>query len=160
MHVEPQIEHRWLENLLGDWTVEAEMEMGPDKPRETSAGKESVRQLGDLWVLCDIESSLPGGGTMLSQMTIGYDPQAKAFVGTFVSTCMAYLWVYHSGTLDDAGKVLTLNATGPSFTGEGMSQYQDVIEIVDDDHRILHALMLDENEVWQEFMTTRYTRTK
>ena len=73
---------------------------------------------------------------------------------------MTNLWVYTSGELDDAGKVLTLNTTGQSFTGQGMVPYQDIIEIVDKDHRILHAKMLDENEVWHEFMTTRYTRQK
>ncbi|MBA2114361.1 DUF1579 domain-containing protein [Bremerella alba] len=158
MHVEPQVEHRWLENLLGDWTIEAEMDMGPGKPRETSVGKESVRLLGEVWVLCDMESDMPEGSTALSQMALGYDPQQKSFVGSFVSSSMATLWIYGGGTLNDAGNQLTLNTTGPSFTGEGMSQYQDVIEIVDKDHRILHSFMLDENEVWQEFMTAKYTR--
>lgn len=160
MHVEPLVEHRWLENLLGDWTIETDMDMGPNQLKGTSVGKESVRLLGDLWVLCDMESEMPEGDMALSQMTLGYDPQKKSFVGSFVSSCMAHLWVYEYGTLDDAGKTLTLNATGPSFTGDGMSQFQDVIEIVNKDCRILHALMLDENEVWQEFMTAKYTRKK
>lgn len=158
MHVEPQVEHRWLENLLGEWTIETEVDMGAEKPMPASVGKESVRQLADIWVLCDMEGGMPGDGTARSQMTLGYDTQAKSFVGSFISSCMAYLWVYTSGTLDDAGTTLTLNTTGPSFTGNGVSQYQDIIEIVDEDHRILHAMMLDESEVWQEFMTTRYIR--
>ncbi|QDU77306.1 hypothetical protein Pan97_43730 [Bremerella volcania] len=160
MHVEPQVEHNWLENLLGEWTLESEADMSPDMPKQTSVGIELVRKLGDVWVLCEMELEMPGGDTAKSQMTLGYDPQAKSFVGSFISSCMCHLWIYSSGTLDDAGKVLTLDATGPSFSGEGMSQYQDVIEIVDEDHRILHARLLDENEVWQEFMTTRYTRKK
>jgi len=160
MHVEPQVEHQWLENLLGNWTIKSEMDMGPDKPNETAIGTESVRLLGEVWAVCDMESEMPRGGTAVSQMTLGYDPVKKTFVGAFVSSCMANLWVYDQGTLDDAGKKLVLDATGPSFTGQGTSQYQDIIEIVDADHRILHALVLDENEVWQEFMTSQYTRQK
>ena len=42
---------------------------------------------------------------------------------------MTHLWVY-DGALDAAGKVLTLDAEGPSFTGDGTTaKYQDVIEI-------------------------------
>lgn len=160
MHVEPQVEHRWLENLLGDWTMETEFDMGGDTPMDNTFGTERVRLLGEVWVLCEMEGGMPGGDTAQSQMAIGYDQQQKSFVGTFISSCMTNLWVYTSGELDDAGKVLTLNTTGQSFTGQGMVPYQDIIEIVDKDHRILHARMLDENEVWHQFMTTRYTRQK
>lgn len=160
MQVEPQVEHQWLDNLLGDWTTKMESDLCPDKPNEPSSGTEKVKRLGDVWVLCDMEWPMPDGQTAISQMTLGYDPQKKTFVGTFVSSCMTHLWVYESGTLDDAGKVLTLNSTGPNFNGTGMTQFQDIIEIVDEDHRLLRAMMLDENEVWQEFMVTSYIRNR
>ncbi len=160
MHVEPQVEHRWLENLVGEWTLESEADMGPDQQTYKTVGKERVQMLGEVWAFCEMESGVPDGEIAYSQMTLGYDPRAKSFVGTFVTSCMTYLWVYANGVLDDAGKVLTLNAVGPKFFGDGITQYQDVIEIVDDDHRILRGMMLDENEVWQEFMTTRYTRKR
>lgn len=160
MHADPQVEHRWLENLLGEWTIETVTDMGSDDSNQTSVGTERVSMLGDVWVVCELQWGMPTGGTALSQMTLGYDTQAKSYVGSFVSSCMTHLWVYTSGALDDEGKRLTLNTTGPSFTGNGTSQFQDIIEIVDEDHRILHAMMLDENEVWHEFMTSRYTRKK
>lgn len=160
MHADPQVEHRWLENLVGDWTIETETDMGPDDPNQPSTGTERVRMLGDVWVVCELQWGMPGGSTALSQMTLGYDSEAKSYVGSFVSSCMTYLWIYTSGALDDVGKKLTLNTTGPSFSGNGTGQFQDIIEVVDEDHRILRGMMLDENEVWHEFMTSKYTRKK
>jgi uncharacterized protein DUF1579 len=46
-------------------------------------------------------------------MTLGYDPEKKQYVGTWVGSMMSYLWVY-DGSLDAEEKVLTLNAEGPS----------------------------------------------
>lgn len=158
MHVEPQVEHNWLENLVGKWNMEAEMDMGPDKPQDHSRGVEYVRQLGDVWVICEGEWENPGGGVGRSMMTLGFDTNQKSFVGSFVGSMMTHLWTYDRGSLDDAGRVLTLNSTGPNFSGQGMSQYQDIIEIVDVDHRVLRSQVLDENEVWQHFMTANYTR--
>ena len=70
-------------------------------------------------------------------MTLGYDPAKKAFVGTFIGSMMTHLWVY-DGELDAAGKVLTLDAEGPSFAAtDKMAKYKDAIEIKSDDHRVL-----------------------
>jgi hypothetical protein len=52
---------------------------------------------------------------------------------------MTHLWPYN-GTLDAAGKVLTLDSEGPSFSGDGtMAKYQDIIEFIGDDHRTLSS---------------------
>jgi hypothetical protein len=45
--VEPRPEHLWLQHLIGEWTIEAES--GPGQPKV--AGTETVRPLGDIWVL-------------------------------------------------------------------------------------------------------------
>lgn len=101
---------------------------------------------------------MPGGGIAKSIMTLGYDPAKNRFVGTFVSSLMAQLWLY-SGTLDSAEKVLTLDTEGPSFTAGGMAKYQDIIEFVSDDHRILRSQVLRDGS-WVEFMTAHYRRKK
>jgi hypothetical protein len=61
-------------------------------------------------------------------MTLGYDPQTQRFVGSFVASMMTHLWPYN-GTLNAEGTVLTLDAEGPSFAGDGATaKYQDIIE--------------------------------
>jgi hypothetical protein len=62
MNAAPQKEHQWLHKLLGEWTSEAEATMEPGKPPETFKGTESVRSLGDLWILAEGQGEMPGGG--------------------------------------------------------------------------------------------------
>ena len=140
MQAEPQTEHQWLSKLVGEWTYESECSMGPDQPQMKSGGREVVRSLGGLWTVGEGQGAMPGGGTFDTIMTLGYDPQTKRFVGTFVVSIMTHLWLYSRGSLDATGKVLTLDAEGPSFAGDGtMAQYQDIIEFVSDDHRTLSS---------------------
>jgi hypothetical protein len=73
---------------------------------------------------------------------------------------MTYLWIY-SGSLDAAGKVLTLDAEGPDFSGgPNMVKYQDIIEFVSDDHRTLKSQLLGPDGKWNHFMTAHYRRKK
>jgi hypothetical protein len=159
MNEKPQQEHRWLDKLVGEWTSEMECVMGPGQPPTTSRGTESVRSLGGLWTIGEGEGEMPEGGTAKFVMTLGYDPKDGRYVGTFIASVMTHLWIY-SGSLDESGKVLALDAEGPSFTGEGTAKYQDRIEFVDDDHRIMTSQMLGDDGEWHRFMTVHYRRKK
>ena len=73
---------------------------------------------------------------------------------------MTHLSVY-DGELDPEERVLTLNAEGPSFSGDGtMAQYQDIIEFLSDDHRTLKSRVLGSDGQWQQFMEAHYHRTR
>jgi len=158
MQAEPQKEHRWLHKLVGDWTYETDEQPGHPGPKAT--GTESVRSLGGLWVLAEGKGEMPGAGPVTTLMTLGYDPEKKRFVGTWIGSMMTHMWVY-DGELDSAGGVLTLNSEGPSMAGDGKTaRYQDVIQFKSDDHRTLTARTLDENGKWQQFMTAEYRRRK
>ena len=158
MHVEPQKEHRWLQKLVGEWTSEVEA-AEPGKPAETCKGTERVRSLGGLWIVAEGQGEMPGGGTATMLMTLGYDPQAKRFVGTWVGSMMTHMWVY-DGALDAAERVLSLHAEGPDMSVEGKTaKYKDVIELVSDDHRVLTSHMLGDDGAWHQFMTAHYRRT-
>ena len=160
MKTEPQPEHHWLQKLVGEWTYEGECNMGPDQPPAKSTGSEVVRSLGALWVLCEGQGEMPGGGLATTLMTIGYDPRQKHFVGTWVGSMMAHLWLYE-GTLDAAGKVLTLESEGPSMTGDGqLAKYRDVIELKSDDHRVMTSHLLGEDGQWHLIMTASFVRVR
>jgi hypothetical protein len=157
---EPQKEHHWLQRLVGDWTYESDSSMGPGQPRQKFRGTETVRTVGGLWIIADGQGEMPGGGVAKMVLTLGYDAQAKRFVGTWIGSMMTYMWVY-DGSLDSAERVLTLNAEGPSFVAEGKTaRYQDVIELVSDDHRTLTSRTLGDDGTWHQFMTAHYRRTK
>lgn len=156
MHVEPQPEHLWLQKLIGDWTFESEAVMGPDQPVCKTAGTETVRSLDGIWMICDGSFSMAGGGPNFTIMTLGYDPAKKRFVGTFIGSMMANLWIY-DGAL--AGNVLTLDADGPSFIEPGKTiRYQDIIEFKSAGHRILSSQTLGDDGKWHKFMTAHYRR--
>jgi len=160
MHAKPQIEHEWLQQLVGNWTFDTECLMGPDEPPYKASGKEVVRSLGGLWTIAEGEHSDPkGGDNHQSIMTLGYDPLCQKYVGTFTASMMTYLWVYQ-GTLNDSKTVLTLDTEGPHFSGTGLGKYQDLIEIVSPDHRVLRSQMLGEDGQWVPFMTGHYFRQK
>lgn len=155
---EPQAEHLWLHQLVGEWSIETECIMGPDQPPIKTTGREVVRPLGKLWTIAEGTSDTPEGGSFDSIMTLGYDPQAKRFVGSFIGSVMTYFWPY-IGSLDASGRILTLDSEGPSFAGDGtMAKYQDVIEFVTHDHRTLTARVQSEDGSWQQFMISHYRR--
>lgn len=160
MKVEVQKEHQWLQKLVGEWTYEAEASMGPGKPPERSTGSESVRSLGGLWIVAEGQGDMPGAGPATTLMTLGYDPQKKRYVGTWIGSMMTHLWVY-DGALDAAERALTLDTQGPDFAGEGkMAKYRDVIELKSDDHRVLTSFTPGADGEWYGFMTSHYRRKK
>jgi hypothetical protein len=158
MYAEPQQEHRWLNRLVGEWTSESECITGPDQPPMKGRGVEVVRSLGGLWTIGEGEGEMPDGGSAQTVMTLGYDPKGGRFVGTFIASMMTHLWTYSSGSLDPSGKVLTLDAEGPSFTGDGTAKYRDSIEFIDDNHRVMTSHLLGEDGQWLQFMTAHYRR--
>jgi hypothetical protein len=159
MQAEPQREHLWLQKLVGNWTYEAEALMEPGKPPEKCRGSETVRSLGGLWILAEGKGEMPGGGDATMVLTLGYDPQKKRYVGTWIGSMMTHLWVY-DGELDADGKTLTLNSEGPDMSAANrMAKFRDVIEIRSDDHRTLRSHMLGADGTWLEIMTAHYRRS-
>ncbi len=161
MQAKPQTEHGWLQKMVGEWTGEFECIMGPDQPPTVHTARDVVRSLGGVWVVCEGDSEMPGGGSMQSIMTLGYDPLKRQFLGTFIASCMTHMWLYENGSLDATGTILTLNADGPSFTDPTkMAKYQDIIEFKSDDHRTLSSQFLGDDGQWNRFMTGHYRRQK
>lgn len=157
MDAKPQDEHRWLQQLVGDWTYESNC--SPDKPEEVSTGTESFRPIGDFWVVGESAGEMPvGGGEALMRITLGFDPAKGRFVGTWVGSMMPMLWTYE-GSLDADRKILTLESEGPSFSGDGTtSKYRDILEIKSPTERLFYSKVLGADGNWNQFMTARYTR--
>lgn len=160
MMTQPGKEHQWLKRFVGNWTFESECVMGPDKPAEKARGKETVRTLGDLWIIGDGEVEMPGAGAGQTMMTLGFDPNKKKFVGSWVGSMMGQMFVYE-GELDAAQRVLPVNTSGPSFTDPTkIARYQDVVELHGDNKRVLWSQFQDDSGAWHRFMTATYTRVK
>jgi len=153
---EPTQEHRWLEQLVGEWVVQNET----PAPGQEGAGAwtETVRSLDGIWFISEGSGDMPGCGPVRTMLTLGYDPHKKRYVGTWVGSMMTYLWVYE-GMLDESGKVLTLDCTGPDFERPGeTAHYQDIVTIIDRDNRKFTGRVQKPDGSWSEMMTAHYRR--
>ena len=154
----PTPQHEWLKKLVGEWTSEMIANGPPGEPPMTHKGKETVRALGDVWIVCEGSGDIPGGGEHRSIMSLGYDPDKKKYVGSFIASMMTYQWIYE-GQVE--GNALVLDTVGPSFTEEGkMAPYKDTITLVSDDERILTSQSRSADGKWVEFMKATYRRVK
>ena len=159
MKVEVMPQHQWLTRLVGEWRYESECPDPSGAAPQKMTGTETIRMLGGIWMLGETRGEMPGGAPMTALITLGFDPDKGRFVGTWIGSMMTELWNYHNGWLDDAQKVLTLEAEGPSFDGGGKrAQYRDIVEIVDANHRVLSGNLRGEDGQWTCFMKSHYTR--
>lgn len=158
MQVEPTQEHKWLSRFVGEWSYEIEAVMKPGEPPEKFTGTESVKRLGEIWIVAEGEGEMPGGATGATMYTLGFDPKLNKFVGVWVGSMMAYLWDYR-GELNSAGDTLTMESEGPAFDGtDKITQYKDVHYFVSENERTLTGNILLEDGSWMPMMTCRYKR--
>jgi hypothetical protein len=157
----PEKQHEWLTRLVGSWTFTGTGDTGPDQPPHEFSGTEVVRSMGGLWIVCEGTCPMPDGGEGETLMTLGYHPASKKFVGSWAGSMMPFMFQY-AGHLDAAGKVLTLDSMGPSFAPDAapgtMAHYQDIIEQVSDDHRILRSRLVHDDGSHTPFMEAHYHR--
>ena len=156
MKIEPQEEHRWLEQLLGEWTVTSEDSTGSGE--DSQPWIENVRSMHGLWVVCEGEGIMPGGSPGQTLMTLGYNPDTKRYLGTWIGSMMTHMWVY-DGVIEDDGKTLALNCEGPDFENpRKTARYQDRITLIDANRRTLTARVQTESGDWKEMMRAEYRR--
>ena len=138
-------EHEWLKKFVGEWDLVSE--------GQGSQGEAVMKSsmLGQLWIVnaSDMEVN---GQKMKSIQMIGYDPKKKKYVGIWADSMVNHMWHYE-GTLDEAGKKLTLETEGPSMTGDGtMANYRDAYEFKDDNTIIATSSMQGEDGKWTVLM--------
>lgn len=159
MNATPHQAHGWLRQLIGEWTA---IHLDPKNPEAEGAPEtawtERIRPIGDIWIIGESSRPMPDGSTGATVVTIGYDTSKQQFVGTWIGSMMDMIWHY-TGSLDDSGRVLTLDSEGPTMDGSGrIVKMQDIIEIVDENEHIMRGRELKEDGSWKEFMRMRYAR--
>ena len=156
----PTAEHAWLQKYVGTWhnDVTAYMPGQPaDKAMKTS-GTEEVTSVGGFWVLSENHGDMMGS-PYTGVMNLGYDPEEKHYVGTWVDSMTSDMWKYE-GTVDKDGKVLTLKARGACPMMDKETNFKDVTEWVTPDHKRMTSYMEDEKGNWVKLMEIDSTRQK
>lgn len=155
----PQKEHEWLQQLVGEWDWESEMWMEPGKPPMKTKGTETTRSIGGFWIVAENKGDF-FGQPFTGLFTVGFDPEKKKYVSTWIDSVNSYLW-RHEGTVDAAGKALTLNTEGPCPQKPGqLSKFQEVMEVKDKDHKVFTSSILGDDGKWQMNMKIEYRRKK
>ena len=153
----PQAEHAWLQKFVGEWSAEVELFEEQGQPPEKSTGTESVRAIGGFWILAEdrgVFMDKPFTGIL----TLGYSPERKKYVATWVDSMVSHLWTY-DGTVDETGNILTLEAEGPCpMKGGQMARFKETVEFLDADHRVFTSAMEAENSSWVTMMVIHYRR--
>ena len=157
MGTQPVEQHKWLDNLVGEWKTEAEMIM-PTGESANGTGTESVKNLGGLWAFSEGRGEMPDGSSMEYKAAIGWDVSFNEYRGCWFASMSSHLWKY-TGTLSDDGKKLTLDCVGPHMMKDGeTANYRDVHELIDQNHRTMTSFGQDDDGNWQQFMKVSYTR--
>lgn len=150
-------EHEWLRQFIGEWIFEGEA-LEPGKPPQRSTGSETVRALGDFWIVGEGKTTLAGFGDGRTLLTVGFDPAKGRYVGSWVGSMMTNLWVYE-GEVDQASNTLHLYVDGPTFDGSGgTARYRDSYQMVSANERLMTGNVQLPDGQWFTFITARYTR--
>jgi len=153
----PQKEHEWLQQLVGEWDTEGEILTEPGKPPMTTKGSESGRSIGGFWIVCEHKGDF-FGTPFTGILTLGYDPQNKKYLGTWVDSVTSYLWKYE-GTVDATGKILTLDTEGPGHEPGKLLKFREVIEVKSKDHKVFTSAT-EKDGKWLTHLTINCRRKK
>jgi hypothetical protein len=100
------------------------------------------------------------GTSVEARLTLGYDPKKKKYVGTWIDSMTNFMWNYE-GSVDDTGKILTLNTEGPGFQGgDKLTKFKEVIEIKNKDERTFTSSMQGADGKWTQLMSVKYRRKR
>jgi hypothetical protein len=127
---QPQKEHEWLKQLVGEWDYDAEMTMEPGKAPMLTSGTEITRPVGGFWTISEATGQVMGA-PFKGVMTLGFNPADEKYVGTWVDSMQNRMWQY-TGTVDQAGKKLTLDTEGPCPMQAGkILKFQETLSSLD-----------------------------
>lgn len=152
-------EGEWLQQLVGQWEADLAVWPEPGKPPLQFKSTETARRIGASWVLADSAVVAPGM-QFARALTLGYDPQAKKYVGSWVDSNSMHIGTYE-GTMDAAGKTLTLEGEMPSpFAAGKLVRVREVIELKDRDQKVVTTSLQGEDGRWQTLVTVNARRKK
>ena len=148
-----------LEPLIGTFDAKVRMWMDPSKPPDDSAGT-SVNS----WVLGDRFVQTKYEGTFLGEAFngvgyTGYDNVTKKYQGAWMDTGSTAIMT-SVGTIDAAGKVITMKATTSDPATGKVTTADQKITIVDNDHHTIEMWGKAPDGKNFKMMEIQYTRKK
>ncbi|MCB1042710.1 MAG: DUF1579 domain-containing protein [Acidobacteria bacterium] len=153
LHSSPTPQHAWLQRAAGSWYVSCAYYAAPGQPPIKVQGSETVSRVGDFWTISTFEADMMGSH-IKGHATLGFDPIAQKFVGTWIDSATPHLYRF-SGSLD--GNRLEMSGENIDPASGKPAMYRSV-EVRDGQQRSfsLHVKVGDQ----AEFNVLKYTYTR
>lgn len=152
-------EHEVLKQMEGNWDfVMKTAAMGPEHPAAEFKGTETCSPVGSFWMVFDLKTPDMGGVPWHGHGSIGYDAAKKKYVGHFINS-MSPEAMTGEGTMDAAGKVMTMTWSGHDHEGKP-STMREVFEHKDKDHAKMTMSGPGPDGKDMEYFSIEYTRKK
>lgn len=144
----PTANHEWLQRFVGEWESEVRVYMNPEAPPMKVTVHESFRSIGGFWVAGEMRGRMEGMPAFEGVYTIGYDPERRKYIGTWIESTTENLRMYE-GSLEEDGRVLIMETEGPCPMRAGaMTRFRERTEFHTDEHRVITSSILDDNGEW------------
>ena len=151
----PSEEHKIVMRDVGEWEITGSMLM--EQGNQTFKGEEKVTAVGGFWTVSHYSSDFMGG--LKGSSTMGYDPQTKKFVGTWVDSFMPAP-THMKGSYDEKTKTMTYETVGTGMDGKPMPG-KIVIKYIDDNSHtftMMHKDPTGQTDKLVKTMEMKYTR--
>ena len=154
-------EQALLQSLVGTWTYEFATASNSEYPGVTATGTETVRRIGETWVLIENQGVSRDKRASHTVTTLGVSDETGRFIGTVAGTAVPSTLFIYDGSVGVPESAIHLETTGPAMTpGNSTDRYRDVIQFLGPDARETIAQLQDKDGEWVEFMRTRYRRAR
>jgi hypothetical protein len=133
----PGAEHRWLDPLVGSWTIDVRWQ-GPSEAETRSTGTSENRWILDgRFLLC--ESTVGDGPTRIDAMTIyGFDDRQKSFFSVGLHNLATYV-LRPSGSYDPATRSFLLSGKERSEVTGAVLVYRELLKVEGPDRHVLRV---------------------
>jgi len=156
----PTPEHMEMAREVGVWEGEAKLWPAADAEPVISKGKETVKLLGQMWLVGQYEGDMMGM-PFHGQSQLTYDPMKKKYVGTWIDS-LAPVMMTMTGDYDAQTNTLTMMMEGiDAMTGKP-GKWKSVTRYESEDAKTFEMYMPVEGQdgKWWKMMEIKYQRQK
>jgi hypothetical protein len=156
----PTREHKEMAREVGVWDAEASLRVSPDAGPVTSKGVETVKMMGEFWLVSTFEGEMMGQ-PFRGQGQTTYDPLKKKYVGTWIDT-MAPTLNTLEGDYDVKTHTLTMMMTGVDPMTSKPMKWKTVTRYESDDAKTFEMYLPAEGQEgqWWKTFEIKYKRRK
>ena len=154
---QPTVEHDRLKEHAGVWNVESSfyMDPNPETPPMVVQAKETIEMFGPFWTTGTYESEMMGM-PFQGKATLGYDPENKEYVSTWIDTMSPTFFCFR-GNFE--GETLTMRGRAFDCMSKMEANYRTTEVHKSPNERVFEMFMEMPDGTEFKMMTHVYTRS-